>query len=62
MGAKRYRYVTAALSLTKFDHTTGKFLNIAAITTESSDNYGWESGTGSINEIKVGAKTYNLFR
>ena len=62
MGSNRYRYVTDALSLTKFYHTTGKFLNITAITTESSDNSGWESGTGSINEIKVGAKTYDLFR
>ena len=61
MGTKRYRYATATLSLTKFDHTTGKVLNITTSLTKRSEKYRWGSGTGSITEIKVGAKTYDLF-
>ena len=45
---KRYRYATPALSLTKFDHTTGKVLKITMSLAERSNNSGWGSGTGSI--------------
>ena len=37
MGAKRYRYTTAALSLNEFDRTTVKVLNIKTSITERSD-------------------------
>ena len=46
IGAKRYRYLTAALSLNKFNHTTGKVLNITTSITERSYKCGWGSGTG----------------
>ena len=45
MGDKRYRYVTAALFLTEFDHTNGKVLDITTILTERSDKSGWGSST-----------------
>ena len=48
VGANRCRYVTARISITKFDHTTGKVLEITTSLTERSDKYGWVSGTGSI--------------
>ena len=48
--------------LTEFDHTNGKVLDITTTLTEKSDNSGWGSGTGSITEINVGARTYDLFR
>ena len=62
VGAKRYRYATAALSLTEFDHTTDKVLEITTSLSERSDKSGRGSSTGSITEIKVGDKTYDLFR
>ena len=40
MGAKRYIYATAALSLKFFDHTTGKFPEITTSIAERSDSYG----------------------
>ena len=61
MGAKRYRYATSALSLSEFDHTTAKVLEITTSLTERSDKSGWGSGTGSITEVRVGPKTYDLF-
>ena len=61
VGAKRYRYATAALSLSEFDHTTGKVLEITTSLTERSDKSGWGSGTGSITKVTVGPKTYDLF-
>ena len=61
VGAKRYSYATASLSLNNFDHTAGKFLKITTSLTKRSDKSGWGSGTGSITEVKVGPKTYNLF-
>ena len=62
VGAKRYRYATAALSLNNFYHTTGKVLEITTSLTERSGKSGWGSGTGSITEVKVGLKTYDMFR
>ena len=62
MGAKRYMYSTAALSLNEFDHTTGKFLDITTILTKRSDKSGWGSGSRSVSEVTVVPKTYNLFR
>ena len=62
VGAKRYRYATAALSLSEFDHTTGKVLEITTSLTERSDKSGWVYDSGSITEFTVGPKTYNLFR
>ena len=62
VGSKRYRYATATLSLTEFDHTIDNVLEITMSLTKMSDNSGWGSGTGSITDIKVGAKTYDLFR
>ena len=41
VGVKRYRYPTAALSLSEFDHTTGKVLEITTSLTKRSDKYGW---------------------
>ena len=61
MSANRYRYATATLSITDFDHNNGKVLEITTSINERRDTYGWGSGTGSITEIKVVAKTYNLF-
>ena len=40
VGAKRYRYATAALSLNEFDHTNGKVLKITMSLTERSDKSG----------------------
>ena len=37
VGAKRYRYMTAELSLTEFYHTTVKVTNITTSITERSD-------------------------
>ena len=62
VGAKRYIYATTELPLTEFDHTTGKVLNITTSLTERSDKSGWGSGTGSITEVNVGLKTYDLLR
>ena len=62
MGAKRYRYATASLSPKDFDHTTVKFLEITTSLTKRSDKSGWGSRTGSITEVKVDLKTYDLFR
>ena len=62
VGTKRYRYANAALSLNEFDHTTGKFLEITTSLIERSDKSGWGSGTGSIADVKVVSKTYDLFR
>ena len=45
VGAKRYRYDTASLSLTEFDHTTRKVLNIMKIFTKRSNNSGWGCAT-----------------
>ena len=61
VGANRYRYATVALSLTEFDHTTSEVLNIKTSISKRSDKSRWGSGTGSITEIKVGAKIYDLF-
>ena len=61
VGAKRYRYATAALSLNKFDHATGKVLKIMTSLAERSDKSRWGSGTRSITKIKVVPKTYSLF-
>ena len=61
-GKKRYRYATAALSLNKFNHTTEKFLDITTSLTKRSNKSGWVSGTKSITEVKLGPKTYDLFR
>ena len=46
--AKRYRYTAAALSLTEFDHTTSKVLDIMTSLSERSDKSGWGSVTVSI--------------
>ena len=62
VGAKRYRYATEALSLSYFDHTNGKVLKITTSLTKRSDKSGWGSETGSITEVTVGPKTYDLFR
>ena len=62
VGEKRYRYATASLYLNEFDHTTGKVLDITTSLTESSNKFGWGYGTGSITEVTVGPKTYDLFR
>ena len=62
VGAKWYRYATAALSLNKFYHTTGKFLEITTIISKRNNKYGWGSGTGSITKFKVVLRTYDLFR
>ena len=56
-----YRYATAALSLTKFNHTTRKVLDIMTSLTERSNTSIWGSGTRSITEVKVELKTYGLF-
>ena len=61
VGTTRYRYATASLSPKDFDHTTVKFLEITTSLTKRSDKSGWEYGTRSITEFKVGTKTYNLF-
>jgi hypothetical protein len=61
-GAKRYRYATAALSLSEFDHTSGKVLEITTSLAERSHKSGWGAGTGAITNVKVGAKTYDLFK
>ena len=60
-GTKRYRYATAVLSLNEFDHTNVKVLKITTSLTERSNKSGWGSGTGSISEVTVGPKTYDLF-
>ena len=62
MGAKRYRYATAALSLSEFDNTNGKVLKTTTSLTKRSDKSGLGSGIGSITEFTVGPKTYDLFR
>ena len=62
MVAKRYRYATSALSLNEFEHTTGKVLDITTSLTKSSNKFGWGYGTGSITEVTVSPKTYDLFR
>ena len=59
--AKRYRYATLALSLNEFDCTTGKVLDITTSLTKRSDKSGWGSGSGSITEVTVSPKTYDLF-
>ena len=61
VGTKRYRYVTAALSLNEFDHSTGKVLKFTTNLAERSNKSGWISGTGSITEVKLIPKTYDLF-
>ena len=62
VGANRYRYATAALSISEFDNTTGKVIKITKNITKRSDKSGWGSGTGSITEVTVVPKTYDLFR
>ena len=62
VGAKRYRYTTLALSINDFDHTTGKVLEITTSITERSNKSGWGSGSGSITEVTVDPKNYDLFR
>ena len=57
VGAKRYTYTTAAMSLKEFDHSTVKVLDTTTSLTERSKKYGWGSGTRSITEVKVGLKT-----
>ena len=52
----------AELSLSEFDHATGKVLEITTSLTKRSDKSGWGSGTGSITKATVGPKTYHLFR
>ena len=61
-GAKRYRYATAALSIPEFDHTSGKVLEITTSLAERSHKSGWGAGTGAITNVKVGAKTFDLFK
>ena len=62
IGANRHRHATAVLFLNEFDHTIEKFLEITTSINEKSDKFGWGSGTGSITEVKVCPKTYDLFR
>ena len=62
VGSKSYRYAAAALSLTEFDHTTVKVLEITTSINERSDKSGWGSDSGSITEFTVGPNTYDLFR
>ena len=62
VGIRRCSYTTAALSHTKFDHTTFNVLEITTSLTKRSSKSGWGYGTGSITEIKVGTKTYYLFQ
>ena len=61
VGAKRYRYASAALSLIEFDHSTGEVLEITRNLTERSNKSGWGSGSGSITEVTVVPKNYDLF-
>ena len=61
VGAKRYRYATAALSLNEFDHTTGKVLKITSSLTDRSEKSGWGSGSRYITEVTVSPKTYDPF-
>ena len=61
VGAKKYRYATAALTLNEFDNTTGKVLDSTTSLTERSEKSGWGSGTRSITEVTMGPKTYDLF-
>ena len=60
VGAKRYRYTTAALSRNKFDHTMRKFLDITSSLAERSNKSGWGSVTGFITDVKLGPNTYEL--
>ena len=62
VGAKRYRYATAAISLNEFGYTTGKFLEITTIITERSDKSGWGSVSGSTTEVTVDPNNYNRLR
>ena len=62
VGATRYRYATASLSLNEFDNTTIKVLKIMKSLTKRSNKSRWGSVTGSITEVKVVIKTYDLLR
>ena len=62
VGTKMYIYATTELSLNEFNNATKNVLDITTSLTNRSDKSRWESGTVSITEVKVGLKTYYLFR